>query len=136
MSKEPSAVELILENCESIVFDWKDIEHLSFGQISENILIEKDGDQTSTKTCKTFHLIVKSKDVGDYSFDNGSKHWYDRFQDCPDITSVLIHYEEYCCLLYIDWYGQESEYVHEHQGVCEEFDGAIRIFCDEEYKEN
>lgn len=132
MSIQPTSLTLVLENCESLVFEWKDVQHVSVGGVTENISY-----YTCTKIyrklCEKFYITVEETG-GEYSFNNGSEHWTKRLVD-GDITSIYIEYEDGKQDVYdVVWPDGHYNY-HPHQGV-EKVHGstAWSIFCNKNFK--
>lgn len=125
---KPLRVELGLENCEVLVFDWKFVESISFRDTHTSHFINKDGKQRLNNWCKEFNLIVDG-DGGEYLHDNGSKHWKERLVT-GDVTLITIVYENDAELEYhVTWPDWSANY-HPDQSTEMLCKGFWSIYCE------
>ena len=132
---QPISLTLLLENCESLVFDWKDVRHVNVDCVTENISYYNENKRTKIcrKSCENFYITVE-ENGGEYSFSNGSEHWTKRLVN-GDITSICIEYEDGKQDVYEVVWPDGYDYYHPHQGVEKEHDSiAWSIFCNKNWK--
>lgn len=131
---KPTKLQLLLENCEILEFDWNDVESVSFENTYDAVDIDSDGVVTTMKCCQKFYICVTGG--GEYSFDNGSSHWTKRLKE-GDITHIHIVYGDGSELTYrVEWPLVGHMYYHPHQGVGKTWmDGVHLIFCCKDTKE-
>ena len=137
MNVKPTSLTLVLENCESLVFEWKDVQYVSVGGVTENISYCNRDTCTKIcrKSCENFYITVEETG-GEYSFSNGSEHWTKRLVD-GDITSICIEYEDGKQDVYDVVWPDGYDYYHPHQGVEKEHDSiAWSIFCNKNWKKD
>ena len=132
---QPTSLTLVLENCESLVFDWKDVRHVNVDNVTENISYYNENKRTKTcrKLCKGFFITVEETG-GKYLFDNGSEHWTKRLVN-GDITSICIEYVNGEQDVYnVVWHGG-YDYYHPYQGVNKDHGSTTwNIFCNKHWK--
>lgn len=131
---KPIKLQLLLENCEILEFDWEHVDTLSFENTYDAIDIENDGTISTVKCCQRFFICVSGG--GEYSFDNGSSHWTQRLKN-GDITHIYVMYENGDDLTYrVEWPRNGNAYYHPYQGVYPTWmDGVYSIYCCKETKE-
>ncbi len=120
-------VELVLENCEVLVFEGKDVVTFRASGVTEDHIYNR-GCLTKSVRCDSFYLEVSGGGV--YVFDNGSSLWEDRLRSAPDITSVILHSEGKLAQYRVNW-PDDGAYTHPGQGLVKE-GGNYIIFCSKE----
>lgn len=84
---------LILENCDQIYLDPKDVVFLNVSNLTTNVRIENGEVSRWYKASKLDLTILASANVEVDRF--GSKYKvFDRLLSYPDITSIIIEYED------------------------------------------
>ena len=133
---KPIKLQLLLENCEILDFDWKDVESVSFENTYDAVDIDSDGVITTIKCCQKFYICVDGKG-GEYSFDNGSSHWNERLKE-GDVAFVSVLFDDDSELSYrVEWPTNGNMYYHPHQGVDTTWmKGVHLIYCCKETKEH
>lgn len=87
------SLTLILENCDQIYLDPKDIVFLNISNLTTNIRVENGEVRKCYKASKLDLTLLSSTNVECDRF--GSKYKvFDRLLSHPDITSIIIEYED------------------------------------------
>lgn len=128
---KPAQLQLGLENCETLVFDWCDVNSVVLHDLADMLTITNDGSKITHTHCKGF-LIDVNIDGGYYLLDNDSSHWKKRLEK-GDITSVCFVYENNRETYFVDWADNSDDLYHDHQGVNIYEDSAI-IYCGKDFK--
>lgn len=84
---------LILENCDQIYLDPKDVVFLNISNLTTNIRVENGEVRKWYKASKLDLTLLSSANIECDRF--GSKYKvFDRLLNYPDITSIIIEYED------------------------------------------
>lgn len=137
MNNQPVSLTLELENCDSLIFEWRHVQYITIGGITESINYYngKSLVKRHNKWCEKFYITVE-EEGGEYSFDSVSgEHWTKRLVD-GDITSICIEYEDGTRDVYDVVWPEGYEYYHPHQGVKKDHNGAgWNIYCNKYFKQ-
>jgi hypothetical protein len=128
---KPIKLELVLENCETIVFDWKHVNGICIADLTTTEQIDEEGVIEEYRYCKEFFIDVDSNG-GEYEFDNGSEHWGKRLKKYADITQIHFVYADNSRRSYhVKWPRDGGYSSHPWQGVEDCRDGYTYIWCNE-----
>lgn len=84
---------LILENCDQIYLDPKDVVFLNVSNLTTNIRVENGEVRKWYKASKLDLTLLSSANIECDRFGNKYKI-FDRLLNYPDITSIIIEYED------------------------------------------
>lgn len=84
---------LILENCDQIYLDPKDVVFLNVSNLTTNIRVENGEVRKWYKASKLDLTLLSSANTECDRFGNKYKI-FDRLLNYPDITSIIIEYED------------------------------------------
>lgn len=84
---------LILENCDQIYLDPKDVVFLNISNLTTNIRVENGEVRKWYKASKLDLTLLSSANIECDRFGNKYKI-FDRLLNYPDITSIIIEYED------------------------------------------
>lgn len=84
---------LILENCDQIYLDPKDVVFLNVSNLTTNIRVENGEVRKWYKASKLDLTLLSSANIKCDRFGNKYKI-FDRLLNYPDITSIIIEYED------------------------------------------
>lgn len=94
--KEVQSVTLVLENCEFLTFDQKDIGHFWCDEITSTIARIACNAITRLDYCKEFFIQLRNTANQTYdSFGGPSEHTtFERLHTFDDVTSVEVTYDD------------------------------------------
>lgn len=108
-------VDLVLENCDVIRVEPKDIDYFYIGGITETYTSQhaSEGNLYTDKTKHCSHLGLLINNPKELTFDSldGEITVYERVENCHDIVAIDIIYENktHECI-YVDWNDYNDNY--------------------------
>ena len=130
----PTKLQLHLENCDTIEFDWEHVHGISINDITHSTNITTSGIKVSSLYCSSFFIELKKGAKGQYVFDNGGAIWKKRVA-LADITSISVLYEDGQKDHWrVQWPVESDGYTHPHQGIMKDWRGGWLIYCCERTK--
>lgn len=136
-------LELVFENCETIIFKGEDIKYLNIS-VKEKKFIKHKADinlNTFYILSELFLELNKSANKEYYPFDINDEKYkttkFDRIKDCRDITQIYIEYDNGKeDIFYID-FKDDDDFINNNQNVKKDKDENLIIFIkDEERRKN
>ena len=124
MGKELKSVEIVLENCETILIDRKYIGEIECDNIKKSISRRACNSISVVNTCETFAIQINNKlsENEDSTWIFGTladekRNPIERLISFNDITSICFKFvdeEDESEQIYVNW-GGDSEYSNEYQ---------------------
>jgi hypothetical protein len=122
MQKNINKIELVLENCEVIVVEGKNIGQLDIGDIKYSIRRTACNYIDEMLSCEHFYLTINragninSKTVWTLGESEQERNSFERIHRHPDITSAYIYFKDNDKpkQIYVPWDG-ESDYHNDAQ---------------------
>lgn len=94
---------LILENCDQIYLDPKDVAFLNISNLTTNIEVENGNVRKWYKASKLDLTLLSSANIECDRFGDKYKV-FDRLLSYPDITSIIIEYEDESSeQIFVEW---------------------------------
>lgn len=125
----PIKLQLHLENCDTLEFDWEHVNGLSVKGVTQNINITNKGVKVVNLSCTKFFVDLKKGSKGQYQFDNGGSKWKKRLA-YGDVTSLTVLYADGKKDHWVvEWPDDADEYKHPHQGIVKNCFGGWIVYC-------